>query len=98
MCDTYGALAHASMNYMDHYHDHWHAGHLTRAYGSSVRIARIRRGKWTLIPNEWRGKTTDPSTIRKRQSKGPRKMRRINFMGEALARNERRAPTVEEWE
>lgn len=41
-----------------------------------VVIARIRRGKYVRIPAEWRGKVTDRQTIRKRQSKHPRKLRK----------------------
>lgn len=33
---------------------------------------RMRKGKLVQIPPEWVGKTVDPQTIRKRQSKGGR--------------------------
>ena len=36
---------------------------------------RRRRGKLVEIPEEWLGKVPHPQTIRKRQSKQPRKIR-----------------------
>lgn len=76
----------------------WHQGILPSAYGNSARIGRMRRGKYVRIPPEWRGQTTDPSTIRKRQSKKPHKMHRLNHVtGERLTVQERRAPTIEEF-
>jgi hypothetical protein len=37
--------------------------------GNSTPIARIRRGKYVRIPEQWRGQVTHPQTIRKRKSK-----------------------------
>lgn len=68
------------------------------ANGAHCPIARIRRGKYVVIPAEWRGKVTDPSTIRKRQSKQSRKARnhdpRRKYTREVI---EGRAPRVEDW-
>lgn len=52
-----------------------------RLNGQHTVIARIRRGKYVLIPSEWRGKTTNSRTIRKRQSKRHRKRGRGRGMG-----------------
>jgi hypothetical protein len=37
---------------------------------------RMRRGKLVMIPKEWVGKVTTPQTMRKRQSRLTRKVRR----------------------
>ena len=69
----------------------WHEDKLPdSAYGHKSVIARIRRGKWVFIPPAWRGVKPDKSTIRKRQSKHPRKERR--------KRNKHYTPTVEEFD
>ena len=39
-------------------------------------MKRLRRGRLVEIPPEWVGRTTHPQTIRKRASKGLRKLRR----------------------
>lgn len=78
----------------------WYEGVLgDAAYGHTSRIARIRRGKWVAIPPQWRGQNTDKSTIRKRQSKAPRKMQRgahatRNGMSYPVSKSER--PTRQE--
>ena len=44
--------------------------------GAKETCARIRRGKYVMIPREWRGKVPHPPTIRKRPSKMTSKARR----------------------
>jgi hypothetical protein len=76
----------------------WYAGELgDAAYGVSTRIARIRRGRWCRIPDQWRGRTTHRQTIRKRQSKGLRKHRGHEYDKGALRLSiqERRGPRIE---
>lgn len=65
--------------------------------GATMRIARMRRGRWVPIPEPWRGKVAHPQTIRKRPSKLTRKQRRrqSNFKGERY-KGEKRAPQIEE--
>ena len=51
---------------------------------------RERRGKIVEIPKEWRGKTTHPQTIRKRQSKMTKKLRKKLQYGPGISDARRR--------
>lgn len=66
-----------------------------------MRETRVRRGKVVVIPEEWRGKTTNRQTIRKRPSKLTRKLRNATKFrgvhGDKRQRVEARAPKVDEW-
>lgn len=54
---------------------------------------RMRRGKLVEIPEQWRGRTAHPQTIRKRYSKLPGKLRR-----QLKRRRPERGPSIEEWD
>lgn len=74
-------------DFMDWWKRAWHADALgDAAYGQKTPIGRMRRGKYVLIPPEWRGKVPNSNQIRKRQSK--RRRRR------ELTRQETIAPSV----
>lgn len=51
---------------------------------------RERRGKIVEIPEKWRGKTTHPQTIRKRQSKMTKKLRKKLQYGPGISDARRR--------
>jgi hypothetical protein len=70
-----GLLLEEDLTEVDKSVSHEMGGQWFFPYGSTV-IARIRRGKWVMIPAKWRGKVTDPYTIRHRPSKMTGKARR----------------------
>lgn len=55
-------------------------------------VTRVRRGKLVVIPDEWVGHTTDPQTIRQRQSKFSRKSRMQRCMPREQGRRDREHP------
>jgi hypothetical protein len=75
-----------------------------------IRIARVRRGKRVIIPPEWRGRTTDKQTIRKRHSKMQGgattknrhydRQRKMTGRGaeSGLYKGLATAPSIEEWD
>lgn len=77
----------------------WYADTLgDGAYGQRSVIARIRRGKWVVIPAEWRGKVTHPQTVAKRESKMTRKARNERHaIRNPRVRSDARAPKASDW-
>lgn len=90
MCEEFGVVDHPTEKFSDRWRDHWYAGNLPNpAYGNATRIARMRRGRYVMIPEAWRGQVTDRQTIRKRPSK--------RHQERELTLQEQRAPTIEEF-
>lgn len=89
MCESYGVVDHPSEDFSDRWRDHWYAYSFSdKAYGESTRIARMRRGRYVMIPEAWRGKTrTRPKNERRNEARLPRE----------LTLQEQRAPTIEEF-